>query len=162
MSRRTRTWLGWIVLLGATRSGWADGGVPILVVKAGDRSWTLLVRPAQPMVGPIELDLLGLGGSGAVLEMREQDGPWEMLSLEAGPDPRLVHARAMLERSGPCDFRLRMGEGTAPAQARVEVSERPGTAMAQWPWILAWIPMVGVLWLRARAIRARPYTAPHA
>jgi hypothetical protein len=161
MIRRTRTWPAWIVLLGFTRSVCADGGVPILVVQAKDRSLTLLVRPAQPAVGPVELDLLGLGGSGALLEMREQDGPWEVLSLEAGPDPRIAHARTTLARSGACEFRLRICDGTAPAQARIEVSERPGTAMARWPWIFAWIPMVGVLWLRSRAMRSRPYTAPH-
>lgn len=162
MNRRTRAWVAWIVLLGVTRFGWADGGVPILVVKAGDRSWTLLVRPAQPTVGPIELDLLGPAGSGAVLALREQDGPWEALSFEAGADPRVMHARATLERPGACEFRLRIGDQAAPSQARIEVVERPGAATTQWPWILAWIPMVGALWLRSRAIRARPYTAPHA
>ena len=162
MIRRTRAWLAWVVLLGFTRLGWADGGVPILVVKAGDRSWTVLVRPAQPSVGPVELDLLGPGGSSAVLEMREQDGPWEALSLEAGPDPRVLHARTILEGTGSCEFRLRIGDVAAAVQARVEVSERIGTAAAHWPWILAWIPMVGMLWLRSRAIRSRPYTAPHA
>jgi hypothetical protein len=34
--------------------------------------------------------------------------------------------------------------------------------MAHWPWVLAWVPMIGLLWLRARALRARLYTAPHA
>ena len=162
MSRQPIAWLAWLVFLGFTRLTLADGGVPVLVVKAGDRSWTVLMRPARPVVGPIDLDVLGPASSDAVLELREGDGPWESISLESGADASVMHARVTLERSGTCDLRLRVCDSTASAQACIEVSERPDAAMAHWPWVLAWVPMIGLLWLRARALRARLYTAPHA
>lgn len=162
MSRQPIAWMAWLALLGCTRLALADGGVPILVVKAGDRSWTVLVRPARPVVGPIELDVLGPPESDAVLELREAEGAWESIPLEVGADAGVMHARVTLERSGTCDLRLRVRDSTASARACIEVSERPDAAMAHWPWILAWVPMIGLLWLRARALRARLYTAPHA
>lgn len=138
-----------------------DGGVPILVSTLGGRTWTLMMRPASPSVGPIELDLLGSDGTAALLEMRERNGPWEAISFEAGPDPRVVHARTELESAGPCEFRLRVGGVDTPVEARVEVSERSAAVSTQWPWALAWVPMVLLLWLRSRAVRARLYTATH-
>lgn len=161
MSPRMRAWLAWVVLLGATRLGVADGGVPILVSTAEGRTWTLMMRPARPSVGPIELDLLGSTGTPARLELREQDGPWQALSFEAGTDARVVHARTELESAGSCAFRLWVPGVDTPFEAGVEVSERPAGTFTQWPWACAWIPMVLLLWLRSRAIRARLYTAPH-
>jgi hypothetical protein len=161
MRRGSVASLACLVALAVARLAWCDGGVPILVSTAGGRTWTLMMRPASPSVGPIELDLLGLDGAAALLEMREQDGPWEALSFEAGADPRVVHARTELERAGACEFRLRVGGVDTPVEARVEVAERSAAVSTQWPWALAWVPMVLLLWLRSRAVRARLYTAPH-
>jgi hypothetical protein len=161
MKRGVLAWSAGLVSLAFASSACGDGGVPILVHTVGGRSWTLMMRPASPSIGPIELDLLGSGGAAALLEMREQDGPWEVLSFEAGADPRVMHARTELESSGPCEFRLRVGGMDAAVEARVEVSERSAVVSMQWLWALAWVPMVLLLWLRSQAVRARLYTAPH-
>lgn len=161
MRRGSVAWLACLVALAVARLAWCDGGVPILVERVGDRTWTLMMRPARPTVGPIELDLLGPPDSKFVLEMRAPSGPWEALSFEAGADPRVVHARTELESAGPCEFRLRVGGVDTPVEARVEVSERSSAASKRWPWALAWVPMMLLLWLRSRALRARLYTATH-
>jgi hypothetical protein len=155
-------WTVLIALFASTRCAWSDGGVPILVVKDAGRQWTLLLRPAQAAVGPIEFDLLGPDGSQASLELREQDGPWESLAFETGPDPRVSHARTTLSQAGPCQVRLRFGWMSQPAEVRIEVSDAPASLAPQIPWLFAWIPMLFLLWLRSRAIRARHYTAPQA
>jgi hypothetical protein len=49
-----------------------------------------------------------------------------------------------------------------PAEVRIEVSDAPASLAPQIPWLFAWIPMLLLLWLRSRAIRARHYTAPQA
>ena len=161
MRRGSVASLACLVALAFARLAWCDGGVPILVERVGDRTWTLMMRPARATVGPIELDLLGPAGAEVLLEMREGNGPWEVLPFEPGPEARVSHAPTELTAIGPCEFRLRVGGADTQALARVEVAERSAAMSAHAPWALAWIPMVLVLWLRSRALRARLYTAPH-
>jgi len=141
-------------------SALADGGVPIASVRSSESTWTLLVRPAQPMVGPVEFDLIGPGVQEAEFELREEGGRPEVIAVAPGTDPRVAHVRTDLGTAGQCMVRVRIPKAPQPLEAELQVSpEMPGIAR-RLPWLLAWVPMSALLLVRAIATRGRSYTAP--
>jgi hypothetical protein len=144
------------------RPGLCDGGAVMLVDRAEGRSWTLMMRPARPAVGPVEFDLIGNGSADARLALREADGPEEVLAFEPGPAPRVAHARTTLDREGSCVLRLLAPGSGAPAEIRFEVGPAAEPTLSRLPWILAWIPLCALLLLRAQALRSRNYTRDRA
>lgn len=138
---------------------WADGGVPIASVVSAAGSWTLMVRPAQPAVGPVEFDLIGPGAQDAVFELEEEGGRPEVVVSAAGPDPRLAHLRTDLRTAGRCVVRVRVPNASQTLEAVLQVAPEAPGVMQRLPWLLAWIPMSALLVARAVASRARSYTA---
>lgn len=135
----------------------ADGGAPVASVRAGDTTWTLLVSPASPCVGPVEFTLLGADQPAAVLRVWEADqGTVQELRLEARPGVigRWVHAQ--LDNAGACRFELVLDGVASPLlSGTLPVGSPQPPWQARWPWLLAWVPVAAVLALRALAMRCR-------
>jgi hypothetical protein len=109
-------------------------------------------------VGAVEFDLIGLGGEDAQLELRQGEEPGLVHSFEPGPSPRVAHVRTAFERPGSCVIRLRAPGLERSPEIRIEVGPPSVSVLERLPWILAWIPMCLLLWMRSRALRSRLYT----
>lgn len=141
----------------------ADGGVPIVSLQGARGRCTLVMQPAQPVVGPVMFEVIGAG-----------EEPVQVTLLEASasvatPVPMardatlgLWRGATRLDAAGDCRITLACGEQTRGV-ARVFVGAAPAPWQAQWPWLLAWLAPGAVLLMRQQALRRRIYTArtPH-
>jgi hypothetical protein len=138
----------------------ADGGAPIASVTAGEHTWTLLVRPASPTVGPIEFTLLGPASPSATLRLLAAQEPApEVLGLE--PQDGVIGrvARTSIGTAGDCTFEVTLeGHGGALLKGTIPVTPRAPGWRERWPWLLAWVPVAALLALRARAVRGHRVT----
>lgn len=139
----------------------ADGGVPIATHSEGASTWTVLLRPASPRVGPVEFDLIGPDASEAQLELVEDGLPAVVHGFASdAPGARVAHVRTDLERVGKCVVRVRLPGSHGACVATLQVAAPAAGWTAQLPWLFAWVPMVVLLAVRERA--ARSYTARRA
>jgi hypothetical protein len=152
-----------VLAIMCARGASADGGVPIISLQGAHGRCTLVMEPAQPVVGPVAFEVIGAG-----------DDPVQLTLVEAGadvatpvalaPDAAMGHWRGVtrFDADGPCDITLVWGDH-ARGTARVSVAPPPAPWQVQWPWLVAWIAPGALLVLRQRSLRRRIYTArtPH-
>lgn len=148
-----------VLAMVCARGALADGGVPIVSLQAAHGRCTLVMQPAQAVVGPVMFEVLGAG-----------DGPLQVTLLEAAGgtaatvplsrDAVTGHWRGetRFDVAGECEIVLAWGDGVRGA-ARVSVGPAPAPWQAQWPWLLAWLVPGALLVLRQQSLRGRIYTA---
>jgi hypothetical protein len=141
----------------------ADGGVPIISLQGAHGRCTLVMQPAQAVVGPVVFEVIGAGDAAVQVTL------FEASAGSATPVPLLRDAtmghwrgETRFDAVGACDVTLAWG-AEARGTARVSVAPAPAPWQAQWPWLLAWIAPGALLVLRQRSLRRRIYTArtPH-
>ena len=159
----TRLACSLLVTLMVARGALGDGGVPILSIQGTHGRCTLVMQPAQPVVGPVVFEVIGAG-----------EGPVQLMMLEASasvaaPVPMSRDAvmgvwrgTTRLDSAGACRITLACGD-QASATAEVFVGPAPSPWQAQWPWIFAWLAPGALLLMRQQALHRRIYTArtPH-
>lgn len=150
---------GLMFLITFARVALADGGVPIVSLQAGHGRCTLVMQPAQAVVGPVVFEVLGAG-----------DGPLQVTLLEAtagtatpvplSRDAVTGHWRGetRLDAAGEVEIALACGDGVRGV-ARLTVGPAPLRWQVQWPWLLGWLAPGSLLVLRQRSLRRRIYTA---
>jgi hypothetical protein len=142
-----------------TRLACADGGVPIDSRMVGSERVTLLMTPARPSVGSARFTLLGHGGGPAEIQVRNGDHR-ERTALEAEPGRPGLHAQLDFAVEGPALVTVHAGAATEPLlQSEVTVGPQATAWMARWPWILAWLPMLGLVTLREWLLARRLHSA---
>lgn len=144
----------------AVNAALADGGVPVASRVDGGSRLTLLMQPARARPGPVRFTLLGGVKGGMTLEATGE-GFRESTVMEPEPGMPGLHATIDVERSG---F-LRVLVHAAEAGERVlAVDLQVGEADPPWrtrlPWLMAWVPMLAIVWLRRWRL-ARRVDSPH-
>lgn len=132
----------------STQVACADGGVPIDSRVVGGERLTLLMAPAGPRIGTGRFTLLGHRGGPVDIQVRDGDHR-ERTPLEPEAGRPGLHAELEFVTEGPALVTVHAGTTAAPLlQAEVMVGPAKTAWMAQWPWILAWLPMLGLVALR--------------
>ena len=133
-----------------------DGGVPIASVRRDAATFTLLVSPAAPTVGPVEFTLLGPDAAAARLRLVETDEAPQQMAFATVPGLPGAVARTTLDLAGACRFEVRLPQDTSPLlEGELRVQPAPPAWSARWPWLFAWVAPAMLLALRAVAERAR-------
>ncbi len=137
----------------------ADGGVPIISLQGAHGRCTLVMQPAQPVVGPVVFEVIGAGDAAVRVTLLEASGD-SATPVPLSRDPVMGHWRGAtrFDAVGACDVTLAWGDAPR-GTARVSVAPAPAPWQAQWPWLLAWIAPGALLVLRQRSLRRRIYTA---
>lgn len=137
----------------------ADGGVPIISLQGAHGRCTLVMQPAQPVVGPVVFEVIGAGDAAVQVTLLEASGD-SATPVPLSRDPVMGHWRGAtrFDAPGACDVTLAWGDAPR-GTARVSVGPAPAPWQAQWPWLLAWIAPGALLVLRQRSLRRRIYTA---
>lgn len=139
----------------------ADGGAPVATARRDAATYTLLVSPASPTVGPVEFTLLGPSQPAARLRLIEAQDLAQELSFAQGTLAAGGTARTTLDTPGTCRFEVMLdGERQPLLAGELPVQPAPPDWLARWPWLFAWVPVAVLLALRARAERDLqvPYT----
>lgn len=137
----------------------ADGGVPIISLQGAHGRCTLVMQPAQPVVGPVVFEVIGAGDAAVQVTLLEASGD-SATPVPLSRDPVMGHWRGTtrFDAAGACDVTLAWGDAVR-GTARVSVAPAPAPWQAQWPWLLAWIAPGALLVLRQWSLRRRIYTA---
>ncbi len=145
----SKTHAGFLILLTLTlcsRPAWGDGGV---VAWDGTRSESpalLIVAPPAPVVGPLAIDWIGRSGERAVIRAVHEDGMVAAAEFDGDADTLERHAVLLLDAPGRWRLEVEIGieRSDGPVRAVVEIGPPPGSAASYWPYLFAWVPMVGV------------------
>lgn len=137
----------------------ADGGAPIISLQGAHGRCTLVMQPAQPVVGPVVFEVIGAGDAAVQVTLLEASAS-SATPVPLSRDPVMGHWRGTtrFDAPGACDVTLAWGDAPR-GTARVSVGPAPAPWQAQWPWLLAWIAPGALLVLRQRSLRRRIYTA---
>jgi hypothetical protein len=150
-----------VLLLPLICTPWAgaDGGVPIGSRVVHGVRVTLLMAPADARVGPVRFTLLGHEAGPVDIEVMAGDHR-ERTPLEPEAGRPGLHARLEFEQAGSAMVTVRAGAAEEPL-LRVEVPVGPtGDAWTgQWPWLLAWVPMLALVLVREWRDRQRLHFA---
>ncbi len=124
----------------------ADGGVVAWDGTTTDDPALLIVAPPAPVVGPLSLDWIGPSGDGASVRASHEDGMVAIADFDG--DPSSIERHAVLELLAPGRWTIEVTPGVdradGPILALVEIGPPPGGATSYWPYLFAWVPMVGV------------------
>lgn len=112
----------------------------------GDDPALLIVAPPAPVVGPLALDWIGASGDRATVRAVHDDGMVAVAEFDG--DASTLERHAVLELLAPGRWTLEMtpgvDRGDGPVLAVVEIGGPPGGIRDHWPYLFAWVPMVGV------------------
>ena len=124
----------------------ADGGVVAWDGTATDDPALLIVAPPAPVVGPLSLDWIGPSGNHASVRATHEDGMVAIADFDG--DSSVTERHATLELLAPGRWTIEVTPGVervdGPILALVEIGPPPGGAASYWPYLFAWVPMVGV------------------
>lgn len=138
-----------------------DGGVPIAAMDVNGHRCTLIMSPATPEIGPVSFTLLGRSDLPAMLYLQPSPSATP-IGHPMVTDARTpgVHVQTQFTDVGPCQVWIEFGDpsGTSP---RVElfVNAAPPAWQVFIPWIFCWIPLAGLLAVRAGVVRSTNYTS---
>ena len=145
----------------------ADGGQVIAIATLGQEHAVMMVNPSPATVGmvavivrvsagllPAQSILIAHGASG--------DAP---IQCALSDDPDGLGQRAMIECSDASRWslsaRVTTPRGDIQLKGEFQVAPPPAKWQSQSPWILAWVPIAGILFIRHVARRhAKHYDAP--
>lgn len=147
----TRAVLIAVATLGA-RAALADGGAPVASVAGPSGVRTLLMRPAEARVGPVEFTLLGARTDGAALSLLAP-GESSPTTVEWSDGPGgTVQAVVELDRVGAWRVSVGAPGGAPTLEATVEVADPRPPWTERWPWLVAWIPLAALVACRNAAV----------
>jgi hypothetical protein len=151
--RRASRWAPILVVPLACGPAIADGGAPIASVGEGAATRTLLMRPAEARVGTVEFTLLGAWPADARLETLAPQASSAVTQPLGAPLASGARAEQVdLDGPGAWAVRVVAASGAPLVEATIEVAPAAPSWLSRLPWAFSWIPMVGLLALRQRAV----------
>lgn len=159
MTARAATLLAWCLFASMAR---ADGGAPVATMQSACGRSVLLVQPAQPTVGEVAFIMLGPAACGQAIVLEERQGEaWVPIPMAWNESESAWMGRTHLEGAGAHTMRWGL-DGGAPQPLELLVAASAPAWQSNLPWLLWWVPAGLLLVVRARALRARNYTARRA
>lgn len=156
-----------LLMCAMTNRAHSDGGQVIATATLGNQRAVMMVNPSQATVGIVAVIVRvseGLEPMTCVLSALafSSDAPIQC-ALSADPDG--LGQRALIECAQASlwtiSARLATARGEIELKGELQVAPAPPKWQSQLPWILAWIPIAGILCVRQLARRhAKHYDAP--
>ena len=137
----------------------ADGGRIAWTGERAGRRAAIVVAPVAPRVGTVQLDWIGPSDGGGSVQARHESG----LLVEASLSPRNGEWHSILDLFAEGRWTIRLDPDGPGVEEAIEVPVEIGPAIpewrTQWPWILAWVPMVAIglfVAVRRRILTTQP------
>lgn len=137
----------------------ADGGQVIATATLGREHAVMMVNPSMPTVGMVALIVRaspGLEPFECILSARSQVDSVPIQCI-LGPDPDGLGQRALIECADASNWiinaRISTSIGVIELNGEFTVAPAPPNWQTQSPWILIWVPLAIVLFIRQRARR---------
>ncbi len=160
----TRMSVALVVCVAWTRAAHGDGGIVVWTGERRNARAAIVVSPAAPRAGAIEIAWLGAVGEGAFVRATHELGTTHATLLRRATMDGEFHATLTLEHAGAWEITLDC-DGAAPSHdamsaAPVTVVIGVGDALPPWnavfPALFAWIPLSALaLYATHRRRRAR-------